>query len=355
MSDILRRTASPAIMAVITAVSVLAVCACSKASGTYGTEDDGDFINFYIKGTSTKAIIDNTDDLVSQRQEIVVTDEATNPVFSETPIPHFQNNIWRSDKTWTAGKTYSLFAYIASDNPDKGSAVSVRNAGRDITIIQPTYYSDDQTIWADYLLSYRVSANGSDKPLVQLEFEHATTAVELYMTKGPNMYDVIVDEVVFRNVATNARLRLREHGVLNVDNADPVTGMKNKWSVTVDGGDYAAYSYRISSGLPLEAFDGTSDRFDEKYRLIRFLTVPQTPLSGNTKTEISISYRVRESEEDSYREESSTFELAQYSPKEWMIGHKVRYYVNIDSSTELTGVIDEWKYVDFIEGVLLPE
>lgn len=353
--NILRRMADQAIRAVLAAASLFAA-SCTKDGSGYGPEDEGNFINFYLKGTATKALIDNTDDLIALKQDIVVTDESANPAFSNTAVHHFQNNIWRSDKTWTAGKTYSLFAYIASDKPvEGGSAVHVEDSGRKVTVIQPTGFLDGPDFWADYLLSYRVSANGSDKPLVQMEFERVTAAVELYMTKGPNMYDVIVDEATFSNIATFARMTLYEHGVLNANDADPVTGMKNKWTVDIDGTKRYPYSYKLSQDLHLSPYDGTKDRFDESYRIMRFLTVPQTVMSGSSPMQLTVKYRIKEREEDQYREGTSVFDLAQYSPDEWMIGHKIKYYVNIDSSTELTGVIDEWKQVDFIEGVLLPK
>ena len=41
-----------------------------------------------------------------------------------------------------------------------------------------------ENVWADYLMSYRVSANGSNKGLVKLDLERVTACVELYMARS---------------------------------------------------------------------------------------------------------------------------------------------------------------------------
>ena len=83
---------------------------------------------------------------------------------------------------------------------------------------------------------------------------------------------------------------------------------------------------------------------------MNFLTVQQTAVSG---TDLYVRYRVLENE--SYNSYEAVFNLMDYSPRTWNIGHKVKYYISVDSSIELVGIIQKWEEVDFIEGVLLPK
>ena len=180
-------------------------------------ENARDFITFYVKSTptaATKALIEDTDDLIAQAPPIYVTDLSDNsPAFDNESVSHSGSGIWRSDKTWNESKTYSFSAYVASPSPnstatDSRGGLTIDKNGGLVTISQPKNYSTDKNVWADYLLSYRLNVNGADRPVVALELERVTTAVELYMTRSANMVDVIVDRIEFRNVATSSRFSL---------------------------------------------------------------------------------------------------------------------------------------------------
>ena len=83
---------------------------------------------------------------------------------------------------------------------------------------------------------------------------------------------------------------------------------------------------------------------------MRFLTIPQTLIDGAT---LSISYRVDEN--GTTAEYQSDFTLSDYTPRAWYRGHKIRYFIGIDTSIKLEGFIEPWKSVDYIETTLLPK
>ena len=90
---------------------------------------------------------------------------------------------------------------------------------------------------------------------------------------------------------------------------------------------------------------------------MNFLTVHQ-PVSeeldsGERKIILSLSYSVEENGRTV--DYDVDFDLADFTPSVWSRGHKVRYYLSIDTSTELQGTIAKWQEVDFIESTLLPD
>ena len=140
--------------------------------------------------------------------------------------------------------------------------------------------------------------------------------------------------------------------------------MKNGWTIIGrDPSKTVKYTYPYEGQtIPLEEFDpsGTQDgkfTYDTKYRVMNFLTVHQPmheELAGSTRTvQLEISYIVDENGKDVPY--TATFDLSEFSPAVWTRGHKVRYYLSIDTSTELTGTIAKWEEVDFIESTLLPD
>lgn len=318
--------------------------------------EGGDKIAFYVKtqqavSASSRALIEDTDDLLSINKQppLYVTGEGADNL-ANTKVDYTANGVWQSAEEWKDGQTYTFYAYIASPlqtaTDTQGGVSNISNNGRTLTLQQPTTYSADENAWADYLMSYRVSANGSNKGLVKLDLERVTACVELYMARSEKVREVRITEIAFKNVVTKATFGISYHAV--ADDEEGRYGMKNSWFVTPDENSKATYTFSPSS--PLEIYTESDDRFDVKYRQMRFLTIPQTLIDGAT---LSISYTVVENETTaSYH---SDFTLSDYTPKAWYRGHKIRYFIGIDTSIKLEGFIEPWKSVDYIETTLLPK
>lgn len=316
--------------------------------------DEGDKIAFYVKtqqavSASSRALIEDTDDLLRKELPLYVTSEGAGS-FNSTEVDYTDNGVWQSDQEWQAGQDYTFYAYIASPlqtaTDTQGGVSNISNNGRTLTLQQPTTYSANENVWADYLLSYRVSANGSNKGLVKLDLERVTACVELYMARSEKVGEVNITEITFKNVVTKATFGISNHAV--ADDEEGLYGMKNSWMVTPDEKSKATYTFIPTSSL--NTYTESDDRFDVKYRQMRFLTIPQTLIDGAT---LSISYTVVENGTPaSYQ---SDFTLSDYTPKAWYRGHKIRYFIGIDTSIKLEGFIEPWKSVDYIETTLLPK
>lgn len=343
---------------------------CSKTEMKPSVTAD-DYITFYMKQVKTeekgtRAVLDDLETMIRNNDvpPIYVTEE-NNSIFDNTRIVHNQKGIWKSDQLWnkmgntTQAMQYSFFAYMLSPTPGTASTnagtVRIRNdsQGRNITITEPRHYSDSPEDWADFLMSYKVPAEGKEKPLVQLEMERATCLVELYMTRSPRMTDVIVDEMNFKNLYTKADLNLSYHANHNEGNI--FNGMKNNWITILDPASRTNYDHRPAGGKHLEPFNG-KDRFLPEHKVMSFMALGQKtiPFSDiSQRLTLEISYKVMENGQ--YKPYTSTFNLWEHDPDTWRAGHRIRYYVSIDSSIELEGVVEKWQEVDFIEGVLLPD
>lgn len=324
------------------------LCSCGRSSCV---DMSGEPISFYVKTqlpVRTRGTVESTDDLLQKGLPIYVTDESESaPAFSQTQIPYRQNGVWQSGVEWTYGKNYNFFAYITS--PGNGS-VSITQKGKIVTVTQPSSYSPDSDVWADYLLSYRVGANGTDTPLVKLDLERITTGVELYMTKSPNMTSVKLLEASFRNINTSATFNLTYHATPT--DLPAQNGMKNIWSVKVNDNIRNTYSYVPQGGLELNTYDADAGRFAGENMVMHFLTVQQS-IAADENANLYIRYSVDEDGTTAYYD--AEFNLSLYDIKAWTRGHKVRYYISVDTSVGLEGIVEEWRSVDFIEGTLLPE
>ena len=318
------------------------------------TQTATDTISFYVKtqpalSEGSRALVDDTNGLLGLRLPLYVTDDTENSGISDKEVAYTDNGVWRSDMEWT-DRTYNFYAYIASPKQtatDTYGGVTVTDNGKSVTVQQPAIYTPSDDVWADFLLSYRVSAEGADKELVRLELERVTACVELYMAMSRNMTDVTVNRIEFRNVLTKAQYNLQYHAVPG-DN-DGIYGMKNIWTVTSDENSRKTYTYSPDGGLSLTGYDSSSDKFVSGYRQMRFLTVHQSLIDG---AELYINYTVKENNVSSTYE--SVFRLSDYTPQSWSRGHKIRYFIGIDSSIDLEGSIEPWKSVDYIETTLLP-
>lgn len=331
-------------------MGVLAACTPEVVTQT-GT----DTIAFYVKTQPTvsegsRALVDDTDGLLRLGLPLYVTDDTENSGISDKEVAYTANGLWKSDLEWS-DRAYNFHAYIASPKQtatDTRGGVTVANSGKIVTVQQPTAYTPSDDVWADFLLSYRVSAEGAKKELVKLELERVTACVELYMAMSSNMTAVTVNRIEFRNVLTKAQYSLQYHAVPG-DN-DGIYGMKNIWNVIPDENSRKIYSYSPDGGLSLAGYDSSSDKFAAGYRQMRFLAIHQSLIDG---AELYINYTtVEENNVNSTYE--SVFRLSDYTPQSWSRGHKIRYFIGIDSSIDLEGSIVPWKSVDYIETTLLP-
>lgn len=316
--------------------------------------DEGDKIAFYVKtqqavSASSRALIEDTGDLLNRRLPLYVTGEGSTTL-TNWPVSYTDNGVWQSNEEWINGQEYTFYAYIASPlgtaTTTQGGVSNISNNGKTLTLQQPTTYSANENVWADYLLSYRVGANGSNKGLVKLDLERVTACVELYMARSEKVREVRITEITFKDVVTKATFGISYHAV--ADDEEGLYGMKNSWIVTPDENSKATYTFTPSS--PLNTYTESDDRFDVKYRQMRFLTIPQTLIDGAT---LSVIYTVDENGTTvTYQSE---FTLSDYTPRAWYRGHKIRYFIGIDTSIKLEGFIEPWKSVDYIETTLLPK
>ena len=369
------RTMKAAGCTILSAVAVvsaaLQVSSCTKAEVPDEPERNyDDCIAFYVKARPTKAIIEDTDKLYEIGPNIFVTEDLRKTDFNNTLIGYNENGVWRSNTDWAdenQNMEYSFYAYTYSTGTvGQISGISspddpVANNGKTVTITQPDSYSADNNAWADFLMSYIVSANSATRGLVNLEFERITTGVELYMSKSPAMGNVTLTDATFSGIVRSATFNL-ENPAVSTDPAG-ANGMKNGWLISRDASKTAIYTYPSSGQtIPLKKFDPSDTQdgrftYDTQYRVMNFLTVQQPmheELAGSTRNvKLEISYTVDENGTDVPY--TATFDLSEFSPAVWTRGHKVRYYLSIDTSTELTGTIAKWEEVDFIESTLLPD
>ena len=328
------RTMKAAGCTILSAVAVvsaaLQVSSCTKAEVPDEPERNyDDCIAFYVKARPTKAIIEDTDTLYKIGPNIFVTEDLRKTDFNNTLIKYNENGVWRSNTDWAdenQNMEYSFYAYTYSTGTvGQISGISspddpVANNGKTVTITQPDSYSADNNAWADFLMSYIVSANSATRGLVNLEFERITTGVELYMSKSPAMGDVTLTDATFSGIVRSATFNL-ENPAVSTDPAG-ANGMKNGWLISRDASKTAIYTYPSSGQtIPLKKFDPSDTQdgrftYDTQYRVMNFLTVQQPmheELAGSTRNvKLEISYTVDENGTDVPY--TATFDLSEFSP-----------------------------------------
>lgn len=337
---------------VVALLMLLPVACDAPMDDNTGTADDA--ILFYVKqqvveGAASRTIVDDTYDLTTQRLPIYVYDEQ-NHFTAGTEVPYYGNGVWRKDGLKWQDSEYVLYAYVQSAGT--GSAkLTISGNGQTVRITQPDAYSNDPKAWADYLLSYRIAAKGADRPLVQLELERVTAAVELYVSfQSSTAHAAQVTGITFSGVKYAGTMTLSRHATPS-DQPMEDTGMRNVWGCQPSG---AVTSYTHEAvPITVTGFNGTDDqKYDEKYRVMRFLTIPQNLTSDNT---LQIYYEVQQTENGGWETYSAAFDLSQFAPGEWTIGHKTRYRLNIDTSVQLEGIVEKWNTTSYIEGTFLPD
>lgn len=336
-------------------LSALPVC----IAGCHKTEtavQESSRIEFYGRSVflqaGTKGIVPDE----NFTQSIYVTDDTEeNPIFNHTEIKfHEENGLWYTEDARWSDRQYRFYAYIRSQGTTPagtgGGTIEIeedlstpgRSSGTHFTVSQPESYPENEDAFADFLLSYPVSVDGADKPLVTLDFERTMACVELYMDRTQNNPEVTVTSVRFAEVYKSAVYSLYSHG-----DGDR-NGMKNVWQVIESGrSDY------VFTGEKSLADRDAGERFDEQYLVMRFL-VPDQDL--DEKHILTVTYRASESAGGSVpAENTATFALSGYDINTWAYGHKIRYYITIDTGASMEGVVDQWRNVDYIEGTFLPD
>lgn len=327
--------------------------ACDSNAPDKVTDDNS--MMFYVKqqnpsATYSRSIIEDTDDLLSKGLPIYVYDEQSN-FTGPIEVPYYGSGVWRKDNLRWNDSEYFLYAYIKSVGTGDGTSLTITGNGQTVDIVQPNIYVDDPEIWTDYLLSYRTSADGAGRPLVQLEFERVTAGVELYVSfQKSAAYAARVTGITFSDVEYAATMNLSRHATPSDLPLDD-TGMRNDWGCQSKG-IVTDYTYG-TEGTPIiiNGFDGTEDKYDTQYRVMRFLTIPQ---SLNSNNKLTINYQVQQTENGSWESYSAEFDLSEFTSSEWIIGHKTRYRMNIDISVRLEGVVEKWNTASYIEGTFLP-
>lgn len=337
---------------------------CLKDDGHNATGVSGG-VSFYVYQpdagiVGTRAAIEDTGVLREKGLSLYVTDlmgfhsadanqiEGTEFMYDGT------SGLWSNADVEWEDRIYEFYAYVMSNPPsasETNGLISLRSVGeahpgRYIDIYQPMTYSASDEGWADYLLSYRVEVDGTYRPLVRLELERVTAGVELYVST-PEGSSVRLKEVVFRNVVRCARMSIAEHAVSTAT----LDGRRNKWVIQSIEGKTQTTDYLVSGTVPvMERTEGT-DRFSSGFMVMRFLTVPQDIREDAV---LSVSYEVEEGTGD-WKEYNAEFPLRNPSVYRWDIGHKTRYYVGLDTSVELEGVVEEWNNMGNLAGTFLPD
>ena len=332
----------------------------------------GDFVSFYVSDKNfadegTKAIMEDTQTLLALEPTLYVCDLAGINRQDRDPIKGLQvnfndnYNLWRSNRTW-ANQEYEFYGYILSPgkvgNNTNGASVSLvssyqGNLGHCVDLYQPTSYTDNDAAWSDYLLSYRVSVQGKNKPLVRLEMERITSGVELFIST-PKGAQAVVESIDFSNVSRCMRYTIAEHAISNPN----LSGIRHKWVYqNISGASNTKVNYTRSANNSSNWFEvrekaEENSRFDSKFRMMRFLTVPQD-VTGT----LTVVYRVNEtnqSDKTKWTQYTASFDLSQTSVTRWELGRKARYYISLDTAVDLEGVIADWVDIDYMEGTFLP-
>ena len=343
---------------------------CDKES--LQQEGAGDFVSFYVSDKNfadegTKAIMEDTQTLLALKPTLYVCDLAginrqdSNPIKGLAVSFNNDYNLWRSSRSWT-NQEYEFYGYILSPgkvgNNTNGASVSLVNSyqgnlGHCVDLYQPTTYIDDEDAWSDYLLSYRVSVQGKNKPLVRMEMERITSGVELYIST-PEGAQAVVESITFSNVSRCMRYTIAEHAISNPN----LSGIRHKWVYqNINGASNTKVNYTRSANNSSNWFEvkekaEEDSRFDSKFRMMRFLTVPQD-VTGT----LTVVYRVNEtnqSDKTKWTQYIASFDLSQTSVTRWELGRKARYYISLDTAVDLEGVIADWVDIDYMEGTFLP-
>ena len=273
---------------------------------------------------------------------------------NEAAITDLNNEELKRDKTtgkwfttttkrWGTGN-YSFHAYAR--NPRTGNGLTISNNGLEITVSQPNSYNESAMI--DYLLSYVFKATRTDstspRPLVQIQLEHAMSAVDVYVVKGNN-FDASLKSLTLRNIYRQGTMKCTSQAIAN-------SGERNVWKIQPSGSNDAVYTFPPEDNANANEIGTSRENTNAKMSI---LCLPQQLTAS---TELEIRYQVNEkyssSSPDRWVDHIETFQLYNYNPMNYQPGHRVIYTVTVDSGVNLEGTVTAWKDVDYIEGTVLP-
>lgn len=332
---------------------------CGKEGGPSGR-----LMEFFVRTpdvVGTKAEV-TSENLTSRNVYVygIKSDGTTsNPVFERSysvPLTYNgTNGIWNPNQggqvfIWDAqGKTYYQFYAYTYDQGDAELSISNTEYGRQFTVTQPE--AGDGSNTADYLLSYMVNvAPSANYPMVNLNLEHAMAKVEVDVQIANSMFDDLTTDQVNGEVCLAENINVTVSGInrkaamLCVQPKLDGEEGTNTWQVTLDETYKASYEKGISAEKSQNMVGENSLAPD-----MEFMAVPVTN-AQMTGYKLVLKYDGVVSK----NQYEYTFDLAEFTPKGWVSGHKIRYVLTIDNSISLTGSVVDYEDVDYIEAVIVP-
>ncbi len=320
---------------------VLLFAACENGGNTLDMTSstaitfDADNMMF-ARSAITQEDIDNGSTTV----KVYATKNGSNVLYNNQEIERENTGKWypTSGKTnWENDTRYTFHGYAYNTN----EGLTISDNGLSIAVTQPTSY--DEAKMVDYLLSYKfLVANGTMKPIVQLQLEHAMAAVEVYVVRG-NLFDAQLESLTFENIYSSGSLKCTTHATINESTT-------NVWEISLSGNGTTKY---VLQPNPTITIGDTRENTEAKMKL---MCIPQQ-LTANTM--LTVVYKVNEKitadSADNWVSHTETFQLFKYVPLDYQSGQRIIYTATIDSGVNLQCTIAEWKDVDYIEGTILPE
>lgn len=302
--------------------------------------NDLPYITFGVSGLDieTKALIT---DFTAQSITVYGVKNNTTPLFGSQYYPSVSTtlirgtgNNWTTNpqKQWEAGSSYSFYAHTHSPaSPQNNASISVKNSGLEITVAQPSAYSETDMV--DYMLShaYKV-ADGINYHTVILYMQHAMSWIEVVVEKEDIGHTIALNEISLSNIYRTANMKCDAQAVA-------LSGYHNLWNTTLTGSNNTTYTKNTFSQ------DGTL------LGKMSFLAVPQ---QLSAATALSVSYRVTENA-GTTKDYTETFNLYNYNPYVWESGHKITYTLTINTGVQLKAHIDDWTESGYIEGIIIPK
>lgn len=335
----------------LTYTTLFAALLCIGCDKTTSFGSRGEEIAFGIStvDVSTRAGI-TQEDVDDMSVYIYGVQNSTTSLYSGAPITNDpETGRWypQTIRRWVEGANYSFYGYAYSTL----SGLTIEDDGMTITVTQPATYDYEaeaagESLFVDYLLSYAFKvADGTMRPLVELQLEHAMTLVDIRIIKDPSISEAVLSRMTLNNIFRSGTMKCTSQAITN-------SGNTNLWSVAFSGTNNASYSI---SGTLNNGFAITNTVADTEAKM-SIMALPQQ-LTANTS--LTIEYYVNEKLDpaaaDNWVLHTNTFRLYEYTPYVWQSGHHVIYQATIDTGIHLQGTVADWVDVDFIEGTILPE
>ena len=353
-------------------VCLLAV-ACHKEPLSRGTEDCIEFSVITPDVTVTKAEVtstgvDNNTDKVYVYGSISNGTTST-ALFSAPGVSKLTHDkkIWKpaETKNWNDQSYYEFYGYAYNqranvvstlNNNDNNGQLKIvaSDYGRHINIYQPTSVTwaqssgIDQSGTIDYLLSYKVTVTPTTvHPLVPLQLEHAMAKVEIDVKIAESMYsteqcyvgDLAIEVSNIIGSADLVCLTPKQYGAAGT----------NSWERELDASRSCTYKV---TGITTGEDNKDESTATPKDPDMSFMAIP-VDKAEMSAYKLKVTYTSSASGQSTQYEKE--FNLADFTPKGWVSGHRVKYVLTVDNSIHLTGTILDFEEVDYIEGTILPD